>query len=161
MKPKYKTITGFDPKRYLGKWYEIARFDFRFERDLCAVTAEYTMRPDGRIRVVNSGRKDTPEGRLSTAEGKAKLGAPNDPTRPGFLKVSFFGPFYAPYYILALDPDYRYALVGGKKGKYLWILSRTPELSQETTQQLLETARQHGFDTSKLLFTRQSDRTPY
>lgn len=151
---EYVTITGFDPKRYLGKWYEIARFDMRFERGLYAVAAEYAMRPDGKIRVVNSGRRGSPQGQLSLAEGKAKLGAPNDPTRPGFLKVSFFGPFYSPYYILALDPDYRYALVGGKKGKYLWILSRTPELPQETIQHLIDRADELGFDTSKLIFSR-------
>ena len=158
---EYETITGFDPKRYLGKWYEIARFDYRFERDMYAVTAEYSLRSDGKIRIVNTGRRGSPDGPTVTAEGKAKLGAPKDPVRPGFLKVSFFGPFYAPYYILALDPDYQYALVGGKRQKTLWILSRQPQLSQETTQQLLDVARQRGFDTSKLHFTEQNDRTPY
>lgn len=158
---EYETITGFDPKRYLGKWYEIARFDYRFERDMYAVTAEYSLRSDGKIRVVNTGRRCSPEGPTVTAEGKAKLGAPKDPVRPGFLKVSFFGPFYAPYYILALDPDYQYALVAGKRHKTLWILSRQPQLSQEITQHLIEIARQHGFDTSKLLFVEQSNRTPY
>lgn len=158
---EYETITGFDPKRYLGTWYEIARFDYRFERGLYAVTAEYTQRPDGKIRVVNSGRRGSPDGPTASAEGKAKLGAPKDPVRPGFLKVSFFGPFYSPYYILALDPDYQYALVAGKRHKTLWILSRQPQLSQETTQKLLEVARQQGFDTSKLRFVEQSDRTPY
>ncbi|WP_298061516.1 lipocalin family protein [uncultured Rikenella sp.] len=154
---EYDPIQNFDLKKYLGKWYEIARFDFRFERDMHSVTAEYMMRPDGKVRVVNSGRKEKPGSRLSVAEGKAKLGAPDDPTRPGFLKVSFFGPFYSPYYILALDPDYRYALVGGKKRKYLWILSRTPKLPQKTIRQLIDRADQLGFDTSKLVFTRQSE----
>lgn len=150
-----ETVKNFDLKRYLGKWYEIARFDFRFERGLVAVTAEYTMRRDGKVRVVNSGRRGSPQGRLSQAEGKAKLGAPKDPERPGFLKVSFFGPFYSPYYILDLDPDYRYVLIGGKKRKYLWILSRTPELPQETIRRLVDRAAELGFDTSKLLFTPQ------
>lgn len=158
---EYETITGFDPKRYLGKWYEIVRFDYRFERDMYAVTAEYSLRSDGKIRVVNTGRRGSPDGPTVTAAGKAKLGAPKDPVRPGFLKVSFFGPFYAPYYILALDPDYQYALVAGKRHKTLWILSRQPQLSQETTQQLLDVARQRGFDTLKLHFTKQNDRTPY
>ncbi|WP_300727232.1 lipocalin family protein [uncultured Rikenella sp.] len=158
---EYETITGFDPKRYLGKWYEIARFDYRFERDMYAVTAEYSLRSDGKIRVVNTGRRGSPDGPTVTAAGKAKLGAPKDPVRPGFLKVSFFGPFYAPYYILALDSDYQCALVAGKRHKTLWILSRQPQLSQETTQQLLDVARQRGFDTSKLHFTEQNDRTPY
>lgn len=152
---KFETVENFDLQKYLGKWYEIARFDFLFERGLCSVTAEYSLRPDGRVRVVNSGRKGSPQGRLSVAEGKAKLGAPDDPRRPGFLKVSFFGPFYTPYYILALDPDYRYVLVGGRKGKYLWILSRTPHLPQETVQQLVARAGELGFDTSKLIFTPQ------
>lgn len=158
---EYDTIKGFDLKRYLGKWYEIARFDYRFERDMYAVTAEYSIRSDGKVRVVNSGHKGSPDGKLSLSEGKAKLGAPNDPQKPGFLKVSFFGPFYSPYYILALDPDYQYALVAGKKHKYLWILSRKPELPQDIIQMLIDQAKQQGFETSKLMFTKQSDRTPY
>lgn len=158
---EYDTVKGFDLKRYLGKWYEIARFDYRFEKDLYAVTAEYSIRSDGRVRVVNSGHKGTPDGPVSISEGKAKLGAPNDPQKPGFLKVSFFGPFYSPYYILALDTDYQYALIAGKKHKYLWILSRKPELSQEITQQLIDLAKQQGFETSGLMFTKQSERTPY
>lgn len=125
------------------------------------MTAEYSIRNDGKVRVVNSGHKGSPAGQLSRSEGKAKLGAPNDPQKPGFLKVSFFGPFYSPYYILALDPNYQYALVAGKKHKYLWILSRKPELPQDIIQMLINQAKQQGFETSKLMFTEQNDRTPY
>lgn len=153
---EYKdTVKGFDLKRYLGKWHEIARFDYRFERNLEACTAEYSIRADGLVKVVNSGHKNSPTGTLKTANGKAKLGAPDDPSKPGFLKVSFFWCFYSPYYILALDPDYQYALVAGKNQKYLWILSRTPNLSPATTQMLIDEAKQRGFETSRLLFVKQ------
>lgn len=158
---EYETIKNFDLKKYLGKWYEIARFDYRFEKDLYAVTAEYSLREDGKIKVVNSGHKGSPTGPLSSAKGKAKLGAPDDPQRPGYLKVSFFWFFYSPYYILEIDPDYRYVLVGGKNHKYLWIMSRNPTLPQDITQMLIDKAKQMGFETSKLLFTQQSERTIY
>lgn len=158
---EHDTIKNFDLKRYLGKWYEIARFDYHFEKDLYAVTAEYSIRGDGKVRVVNSGHKGSPSGPLSESEGKAKLGDPDNPEKPGYLKISFFGPFYSPYYILAVDPEYQYALVGGKKQKYLWILSRTPTLPQDVTQKLIDRAKLLGFETSKLQFTQQSDRTIY
>lgn len=158
---EFDTIKNFDLKKYLGRWYEIARFDYRFERDLYAVTADYSLREDGMVKVVNSGHKGSPSGPLSSTEGKAKLGAPDDPSKPGYLKVSFFGPFYSPYYILDIDPDYRYVLVGGKKHKYLWILSRTPTLPQDVTQRLIDKAKQMGFETSKLLFTQQREGTIY
>lgn len=149
---EHDTIKGFDLDRYLGKWYEIARFDYRFECNLYACTAEYSMRPDGKVKVVNSGHKESPTGQLKTAVGKAKPGEPNDPSKPGFLKVSFCCLFYAPYYILSIDADYQYALVAGKGYKYLWILSRTPSLPQDVTQRLIDLAKQRGFDTSKLQF---------
>lgn len=158
---EYETIKNFDLERYLGKWYEIARFDYRFEKDLYAVTAEYSLREDGKVKVVNSGHKGSPTGPLTSAEGKAKLGAPDDPQRPGFLKVSFFWFFYSPYYILAMDPDYQYVLVGGKDHKYLWIMSRNPTLPQDITQMLIDKAKEEGFETSRLLFTQQSERTIY
>ncbi len=150
------TIKNFDLPRYLGKWYEIARFDFRFERGLSGVTAEYSMRRDGKVRVINSGHAGAVDGRLIVAEGKAKPASPDDPQKPGFLKVSFFGPFYTPYYILALGPDYDYALVGGRRRKYLWILSRTPTLPRETIRLLVARAEELGFDTSKLVFPPQA-----
>lgn len=151
---EYHLVKDFDLQRYLGKWYEIARIEYRFERNMQGVTAEYSMRPDGKVRVLNRGHLGSPDGPLRTAEGKAKWGSSNDPQRPAWLKVSFWGPFYAPYYVLALDPDYRYALVAGKKHKYLWILSREPKLEQSIIQALIDIARQEGFDTSKLVFIR-------
>ena len=145
---KNDTIKNFDLNQFLGKWYEIARLDNRFERNLYAVTAEYTLRKDGKIRVVNSGHKGSPDGPLSMIEGRAKLGAPDDPQHPGALLVSFFWIFYSPYNILEIDPEYQYALVGGKKQKYLWILSRKPDLPPPIIQRLLDKACHMGFDVS-------------
>ena len=102
-----QVIQGFELSRFLGKWYEIARFEHIFERGMQAVTAEYSIRSDGKVRVINRGHRGAMDGSLAQVVGKAKLGAPKNPNRPGYLKVSFFGPFYTPYYILALDADYR------------------------------------------------------
>lgn len=150
-----KVIQGFELSRFLGKWYEIARFEHIFERGMQAVTAEYSIRPDGKVKVINRGHRGAVDGPLAQVVGKAKLSAPNDPNQPGALRVSFFGPFYTPYNILALDSDYRYALIGGKKQKYLWILSREPQLSQDITQGLIAQAQELGFDVSKLVFIQQ------
>ena len=150
-----QVIQGFELSRFLGKWYEIARFEHIFERGMQAVTAEYSIRSDGKVRVINRGHRGAMDGSLAQVVGKAKLGAPKNPNRPGYLKVSFFGPFYTPYYILALDADYRYALVGGKKRKYLWILSREPQLPQDITQGLITKAKELGFDVSRLVFVQQ------
>ena len=150
-----QVIQGFELSRFLGKWYEIARFEHIFERGMQAVTAEYSIRSDGKVRVINRGHRGAMDGSLAQVVGKAKLGNPKSPNRPGYLKVSFFGPFYTPYYILALDADYRYALVGGKKRKYLWILSREPQLPQDITQGLITKAKELGFDVSRLVFVQQ------
>lgn len=150
-----QVIQGFELSRFLGKWYEIARFEHIFERGMQAVTAEYSIRSDGKVRVINRGHRGAMDGSLAQVVGKAKLGAPKNPNRPGYLRVSFFGPFYTPYYILALDADYRYALVGGKKQKYLWILSREPQLPQDITQGLITKAKELGFDVSRLVFVQQ------
>ncbi|MDA3879997.1 MAG: lipocalin family protein [Prolixibacteraceae bacterium] len=139
----------FELEEYLGAWYEIARFDHKFERGLEQVTATYSMRTDGKIKVLNQGYKD---GKLKKAEGKAKLAAPDTPRR---LKVSFFLFFYAPYNILELDEDYTYALIGSETEDYLWILSRTPQMDDETYQMLLENAKKRGYDTSKLIEVKQ------
>ena len=144
------TVKELDLQRYLGTWYEIARFDHRFERGLAGVTATYSMRDDGKIRVLNQGYKNTLDGELSVAEGKAKFTA-----EPGKLKVSFFWIFYADYLVMELDENYQWALIGSKSDKYLWILSRTPKLEESVKKLILEKAQNRGYDTSKLIWVEQ------
>lgn len=145
-------VSGFDVNRYLGKWYEIARLDHSFERGLEQVTAEYSLRDDGGIRVVNQGY-DRANQRWKRAEGKAYFIGKSD---VGRLKVSFFGPFYGGYNIIDLDrQSYRYALVSGPDTSYLWILARQPELDISITERLLEKASAFGFDTSRIIWVEQ------
>lgn len=142
------TVKSVDIDRYLGTWYEIARYPHSFEKDLVGVTANYEMREDGKINVVNSGYKDSLDGEFDAANGVAKI--PN-PDEPGKLKVSFFLFFYADYYILDLDTtDYQYALVGSSSDDYLWILYRHPQMPEKLYQQLVNEAEQRGYDISKL-----------
>jgi len=145
-------IEGFELEKYLGKWYEIARLDHSFERDLIYVTAEYSLREDGGVRVINQGY-DARRDKWKKAEGRAYLvSAPNI----GRLKVSFFGPFYGGYNILELDKEhYSYALVCGSSRSYLWILSRTPQLNAEIIERLIQKARELGFDVDKLILVQQ------
>lgn len=150
-----KPVQGFEADRYLGTWYEIARFDHSFERGLSQITANYSMRDDGGIRVLNRGY-NAEEGKWNEAEGKAYF---VEDEQTGHLKVSFFGPFYASYVVAELDKEnYRYSLVTGPDKTYLWILSRTPELPQETLDSLLTKAKALGFDTSKLIWVEHKDR---
>lgn len=141
------TVKELDLNRYLGTWYEIARFPHSFEKGMEGVTANYSMRNDGKIRVINKGYKDRLDGELSVAEGKAKI--PNQ-LEPGKLKVSFFWIFYADYYVLELGPDYEYAMIGSSSPKYFWILSRTPHMDDSTYQMLLAKAQQRGYHLDKL-----------
>ena len=127
------TIKEFDLHRYLGTWYEIARYDHRFEKGLVGVTATYSMRDDGKIKVLNQGYKNSLDGKHSEAVGKAKT-----TDEPGKLKVSFFWIFYADYFIMELDENYQWALIGSSSDNYLWILSRTPKLDEETVNHILE-----------------------
>lgn len=142
-------VDDFELERYLGRWYEIARLDHSFERGLIRVSAEYSLREDGGIRVVNRGFDPVQE-RWREAEGRAyPVGAPGE----GRLKVSFFGPFYGAYNILALDrQNYHYALVSGPSRNYLWILARQPRLDPTVLEALLEHARRLGFATDELIF---------
>lgn len=146
-----QTVRPFDLTRYLGKWYEIARFDVSFEKGLDYVTAEYSLKPDGMVKVLNSGTNA--KGVREEAVGKAKI---PDANNPSHLKVSFFWIFYADYLILDLDEEnYSYSLVGSKSDKYLWILARTPSLPKETLDKIIKKAQDLGYDTSKLYFTKQ------
>ena len=141
------TIKSLDLNRYLGTWYEIARFPHSFEKNLVGVTANYSLREDGMIRVLNKGYKKSLDGKLSVAEGKAKIPDPND---SGKLKVSFFWIFYGDYYILELDENYQYVMIGSSTDKYFWILSRTPQMDESIYQMLLDKARKRGYNLDKL-----------
>lgn len=146
-----KVIDDFDVNRYLGTWYEIARLDHSFERGLNYTTATYSLRDDGGIKVVNRGF-NSEKNQWKESEGKGYFtGSPNRAA----LKVSFFGPFYGGYNVIALDKQYQYALVCGPNRDYLWILSRTPQLNESVKQQLLEQAKQNGFDVDKLIWVKQ------
>ena len=146
------TITALDLDRYLGQWYEIARYDHSFERDLVGCKAEYSMRDDGKIKVVNSGYLKTLDGSYKESTGKARN---KKNGTPGQLQVSFFGPFYGDYNIMELAPDYSYSVVGSSSPKYLWILSRTPQLTTATKDKILRNLRQRGYDTTKLIWVEQ------
>lgn len=148
------TVPELDLNRYLGRWYEIARFDHRFERNLVGVTADYSLLPDGKVRVVNSGYLLDFNGRHKQAVGKAKQ---PDPDKPGQLKVSFFLWFYTDYNVMVLDENYDYSLVGSDTDRYLWILSRTPTLPMPTLNRLIDQAYARGYDTDKLLWVPQKE----
>lgn len=146
-----QTITNtfpFELSKYLGRWYEVARFDHSFERGLEGTTATYTLLNDGTIEVVNEGYKNGVNGKKQKAVGKAKL---TSAATPRNLKVSFFWIFYSPYNILELDENYQYALIGSSSEKYLWILSRKPNMDNETYNMLLNKAKARGYDISKLI----------
>jgi lipocalin len=143
------TVQSVDLSRYLGYWYEIAKYDHHFERDLDYAMAHYSLRDDGKIDVLNTGIKN---GRAEDAKGIAKTTAV-----PGLLRVSFFGPFFSDYRIMMLDANYQYALVGGSNEKYLWILSRTPQLDEPTKALILAEAERRGYATNKLIWVKQSE----
>ena len=144
------TVKQLDLKRFMGKWYEIARYDHRFEKGMTHVTAEYSMLPDGKIKVVNRGIKDRKSKEIT---GKAKQ--PDPIKYPGRLEVSFFLWFYSDYYIFELDKDYQYAIIGSSSDKYLWILSRRPQLPETTLKRLLPNIQPRGYDLSKLVYVTQ------
>ena len=150
---KVTPVTGFEVDKYLGKWYEIARLDHSFERGLIEVTAEYASRDDGGVAVLNRGYSPR-EQKWKQAEGKAYFVGESD---QGYLKVSFFGPFYGSYVIFALDREnYRYAFVSGPNLSYLWLLSRTPAVEPELIERFIREAKQRGFDTDALIFVEQN-----
>jgi apolipoprotein D and lipocalin family protein len=148
----HTTVKHLDLPKYIGTWYEIARYNHSFEKGLVGVTATYSFRPDGKITVVNQGYKNTLDGKHSLAKGKAKL---PDKNEPGKLKVSFFLFFYADYFVLELGKNYEWALIGSSSDKYLWILSRTPRLEPSVYENIIQMAKNRGYDTSKLLLVEQ------
>lgn len=142
-----EVVAQVDLQRYLGKWYEIAHLPFRFENDCTDITATYSLSKDGKISVLNECLKD---GKLKQAKGKAKV---VDKSTGAKLKVTFFWPFSADYWIIDLGKTYDYAVVGTPNRKYLWILNRTPQMDDALFAQIVESAKSKGFEVSKLIKT--------
>ena len=142
------TVKSLDLNRYLGTWYEIARFDHSFERGLTHAKAHYSLNENGTLTVTNSGLKD---GKHKVSMGKAKL-----TSTAGRLRVSFFGPFYSDYRVLMVSDDYNYALVGSSGAKHLWILSRFPEIPGGILKQIVSVAAGRGYDTRNLIWVEQT-----
>lgn len=140
-------VSDFDLNRFTGDWYEVARFDHKFERGMEKTKASYTLREDGKIDVRNTGFKND---KPSEAKGIAKL-----TETPGLLRVSFWGPFYSDYRVMLIDPEYEYALIGGGSDNYLWILSRKPQISEEVKGRILAEAGKRGYDTNNLIWVKQ------
>ena len=150
--PGIAPVTPFDLARYEGRWYEVARLDHSFERGMTDVSATYQRQSDGTVQVLNRGF-DTGKNDWRQAEGKAKFTGDKNTAS---LKVSFFGPFYGGYHVIALDQqDYRWALVSGPDRDYLWILARDKTLPAEVREQLVSQARTLGFATDKLIWVEQ------
>ena len=152
MPKSVEPVSDFELDRYLGKWYEIARLDHSFERGLSQVTAEYSLRSDGGVLVLNRGFSDADK-KWKEAQGKAYFVNKNS---EGYLKVSFFGPFYGSYVVFGLDHEnYQYAFVSGPNLDYLWLLARTPAVEAEIIQKFIEMSEARGFDTENLIFVQQ------
>lgn len=150
-----ETVQTIDLHRCMGKWFEIARFDHRFEHNLVGSTIEYSLLPNGDIEVINSGYWGSFSGSFRSARGIAKI---TNPSKPGKLKICFFLRFYAEYNIMEIDEiDYKYALIGSETSDYLWLISRTPKLSQDTIHYLVTKAKQRGYDISMLKWIKQKE----
>ena len=152
--PQLSVVPKVDIDRYLGKWYEIARYPNRFEKACVAVTADYSLRDDGKVRVVNECRKGSLEGPIKRIEGKAWI---VDASTNAKLKVQFFWPFRGAYWIIDLGKDYEYAVVGHPGRKYLWVLSRTPNMEPEIYEEILRRLPRQGYDPARLQKTLQPD----
>ncbi len=141
------TVSHLDTKKYMGLWYEIARYDTWFQKGLSNCTAYYTLKDNGKIEVLNTGYKDN--GQIKTAKGKAKL-----TKEEGKLKVSFFLFFYGDYWILDIEPlEYSWVVVGSKSDKYLWIMARKPYLEPQILKEIMHNLEQRGYNTNNLLFS--------
>ena len=145
-------VAHVDLERYLGTWYEIATIPQRFEKGCVGVTAEYSLLPNGNIRVLNTCIQDTLDGEVRTARGKARV---VDRKTNAKLKVSFFRPFWGAYWIIGLDADYRWAVVGHPKRTYLWILSRSPHMEDALYNEILDLVAEKGYDLTKIEKTLQ------
>jgi lipocalin len=141
------TVPKVDIEKYMGVWYEIARFPHRFEKNLVGVTATYKQNENGKISVLNQGYKYTLDGKHKTTKGRARI---PDPDVPGRLQVAFFLCFWADYLILELDEHYQYALIGSSTPDYLWILCHNPQMDESTYKMLVNKAQSLGYDISKL-----------
>lgn len=147
-------VKPFDIDRYMGRWYEVARLDFKYERNLNNTTATYSLNDDGTVKVINRGFNVKTKERKE-ATGKAKFAGGPDEAK---LKVSFFGPFYSGYNVIALDPGYRYALVAGESLKYLWLLSRETTMPAAVKEEYLKKAREVGYKTDELVWVEHTTR---
>ncbi|MDO5509257.1 MAG: lipocalin family protein [Weeksellaceae bacterium] len=151
-----QAVQNFDSEKYLGKWYEIARLDHRFERDLHEVTAEYSLKDNGNINVLNQGY-NIKSNKWKSAEGRGKsVGSDTE----GRLKVSFFGPFYSGYNIIELDDDYQHALVIGSETDYAWILAREPQISEEVKNRYVQRLASIGVNTAELIWVEHNVYAP-
>lgn len=148
-----KPVQSFEVEAYLGKWYEIARLDHGFERGLSQVTAEYSLRDDGGIRVINRGYSAA-DNKWEQAEGKAYF---VEDKNTAHLKVSFFGPFYGSYIVFELDPQYQYAFISGPSRDYLWLLARQPQVSDKLKSEFIAAAKAKGFAVDELIFVEQPE----
>ncbi len=145
-------VNDFELNKYLGKWYEIARLDHSFERGLSQVSAEYSLKEDGGVRVINRGFSAA-KNEWKEAEGKAYF---VNGDSEGYLKVSFFGPFYGSYVVFELDHEnYQYAFISGPDTDYLWLLAKTPTVPPEVLQKFVEMSKARGFDTDNLIYVQQ------
>ncbi|MGI2204770.1 lipocalin family protein [Shewanella oncorhynchi] len=145
-------VNDFELNKYLGKWYEIARLDHSFERGLSQVSAEYSLKEDGGVRVINRGFSAA-KNEWKEAEGKAYF---VNGDSEGYLKVSFFGPFYGSYVVFELDHEnYQYAFISGPDTDYLWLLAKTPTVPPEVLQNFVEMSKARGFDTDNLIYVQQ------
>jgi apolipoprotein D and lipocalin family protein len=152
--PKGATaVTPFNKEKYLGKWYKIARLDFKFEKYLNNTTAEYSLRKDGKIKVDNKGYNVKTK-QWKQAIGKAKFVGDEKVAK---LKVSFFGPFYSGYNVVAIDAEYKYALVFGKDTDYMWILSRETTLPENIKNDYLKIAKEIGYNTEELIWVEHDE----
>lgn len=147
-----QAVESVDIGRYMGLWYEIARFENSFEEDCVGVTAQYALKPGGGVSVVNTCRKGSLNGPIDVAEGDARI---VNPPANSKLKVSFFGPFEGDYWIIGLAPDYSWALVGEPEGRYLWILSRTPRIADTLRADLISKLSGMGYNTQALTWVAQ------
>ena len=147
-----QTVSHVDIERYMGKWYEIAKYPNRFQKNCVAATANYRLMEDGNVEVINTCRKDSVDGELKDITGKAWV---VDKETNAKLKVQFFWPFSGAYWIIELDKDYQYVVVGHPKRKFLWILARTPKIDDSLYKTLMQKIKVQGYDLSKIEKTPQ------